>query len=261
MLTTHRFMQTWTKSVDRYIALTNFARQKFIGAGLPADKIRVKPNFVYSDPGMGEGGEEFALFVGRLHSTKGIETLLAAWDREDVPLKLRIAGDGPLRDAVKACCARRSAVKYLGYVAGDEILRLMRSAKLMIFPSQWYEGFPKTIAEALACGLPIVASKLGAMAEIVEDEVTGKLFEPGNVEDLLRQVTWIIDCPDRLRQMRRAARAAFEDRFTCDANYRRLMKIYHDALGDRQWHGASEFDLDFSDVPSNDVVAVAGADR
>ena len=104
MLTTHRALRTWRKKVDVYIALTEFARRKFIEGGLPAGKIIVKPNFVYPDPGPGEGEGGFALFVGRLSFEKGVGTLLAAWEHLDRRIPLKIVGDGPLTERDGGSC-------------------------------------------------------------------------------------------------------------------------------------------------------------
>src|SRR2546429_1099631 len=90
MLTTHRLLGTWSRMIDYYLALTDFARRKFIAGGLPADKILVKPNFVYPDPGDGNGERSYALFVGRLSPEKGLPTLLAAWARLGIFMPLHI---------------------------------------------------------------------------------------------------------------------------------------------------------------------------
>src|SRR5579862_3339806 len=90
MLTTHNCMGTWNKTVSAYIALSDFARNKFIEGGLPAEKVFVKPNFLQKDPGIGEAKGNYALFVGRLTPEKGIETLLEAWRwmGNDIPLEI-----------------------------------------------------------------------------------------------------------------------------------------------------------------------------
>ncbi len=226
MLTVHRLLKTWTKQVDVYIALTEFARCKFIEGGLPAEKISVKPNFIYPDPGNGEHGGNFALFVGRFSAEKGVKTLLTAWRLlKGVPLK--VVGDGPLMAEVRGCVEREGlTVEVLGRRSHEEVFALMRSASFLLFPSEWYETFGMTIAEAFACGLPVVASQLGAMAEIVEDGRTGLLFEPGNPEDLAARVEWALAHPQEMRRMGRAARQEFEQKYTAEKNYQMLMQIY-----------------------------------
>ena len=231
MLVVHRLLRTWTEQVDVYITPTEFVRRKFIEGGLPAEKIVVKPNFVYPDPGIGEHKENFALFVGRLSAEKGVRTLLSAWRLlKDIPLK--IVGNGQLMTEVKERVEReRFAVEVLGWRTREEVLALMRNASFLLFPSEWYETFGMTIIEAFACGLPVIASRLGAMAEIIEDGRTGLLFEPGNPEDLAAKVEWLLSHPQELARMSKEARAEYEAKYTAERNYEMLMAIYHRALG------------------------------
>src|SRR5215212_7679796 len=96
MLTTHRALRTWTEQVDVYIATTEFAREKFVQGGLPAEQLLVKPNFLHPAPSPGQVRGDFALFVGRLSPEKGVGTLLETWKRSRVRVPLKIVGDGPL---------------------------------------------------------------------------------------------------------------------------------------------------------------------
>ncbi|RME69473.1 MAG: glycosyltransferase family 1 protein, partial [Chloroflexi bacterium] len=231
MLTVHRAIKTWTEQVDFYIALTEFARRKFIEGGLPADKIVVKPNFITPDPGMGDHEENYALFVGRLSPEKGVQALLRAWRRlRDVPLK--VVGDGPLMKEVQEFVGREGLqeVEVPGRRPRDEVFRLMREARALVFPSEWYETFGMTIAEAFACGLPVIASRLGAMAEIVEEGRTGLLFEPGNPEDLAAKVEWAWSHPEEMAEMGREARREYTQKYTAERNYQILMDIYRRAV-------------------------------
>ena len=101
MVGVHRSLRTWTNMVDCYIALTEFSRQKMISGGLPAERIRVKPNFVLPDPGPKSGAGDYAVFVGRLVNSKGILAMLEAWKQlPNVPL--HILGDGPCREQIEA---------------------------------------------------------------------------------------------------------------------------------------------------------------
>lgn len=234
MLTFHRLKGTWTDRVDRYIALTDFARHKFIEGGLPADRIVVKPNFVHRDLGPGEHRGDYALFVGRLSAEKGLRTLLRAWKRlEGIPLK--VVGDGPLRGEIEEFGVREGdpGVEFLGRKSREEVFRLMQEARTLVFPSEWYEGFPVTMAEAFACGLPVIASRLGAMAELMEDGRTGLLFEPGNAEDLASKVEWAWQHPESMVEMGREARREYERKYTAERNYEMLMGIYRTAMGDK----------------------------
>ena len=230
MLTVHRALRTWTEMVDVYVALTEFARNKFIEGGLPAWKTVVKPNFVAPDPGRGQGGGGYALFVGRLAPEKGTETMLAAWDRLGTRIPLKIVGDGPLRDRVVEAAARQSNVEWLGHRPMADVHALMGKADMLVFPSQWYETFGRVAAEAFAAGTPVIAANIGAVAELVEHGRTGLKFRPGDPEDLVTQVEWALSHSAELRNMREEVRAEFEAKYTAERNYRALMEIYEAAL-------------------------------
>jgi glycosyltransferase involved in cell wall biosynthesis len=191
----------------------------------------VKPNFVHPAPEPAEHEGDYALFVGRLSSEKGIRTLLWAWRMlKGVPL--RVVGDGPLREELEGFAEREKLkdVEVLGRKPREEVLHLMREAQILVFPSEWYEGLPLTIAEAFACGLPVIASRLGAMAEIVEEERTGLLFGPGDAQDLAAKVEWAWLHPKEMAEMGRQARREYEAKYTAERNYEMLMDVYRIAL-------------------------------
>lgn len=232
MLAIHRWLRTWQEQVDVYIVLTEFAREKFIEGGLPVEKIVVKPNFVHPDPGARAPKDgEYALFVGRLSPEKGLLTLLRAW-RCLRGIPLRVVGDGPLAPDLQAIVDREGleGVALLGRRSRAEVFALLQGARFLVFPSEWYEGFPMTIAEAFACGLPVVAARLGAMAELVEDRRTGVLFEPGNSEDLAEKVSWAWSHPSEMAEMGQTARCEYEAKYTAERNYQVLMQIYQQAI-------------------------------
>jgi glycosyltransferase involved in cell wall biosynthesis len=230
MLTVHRALRTWTEMVDVYVALTEFARNKFIEGGLPAGKIVVKPNFVVPDPGRGQGGGGYALFVGRLAPEKGTGTMLAAWDRLGTRIPLKIVGEGPLKDQVVGAAARQANVEWLGHRPVADVHALMGKADMLVFPSQCYETFGRVAAEAFAAGTPVIAANIGAVAELVEHGRTGLKFRPGDPEDLVTQVEWALSHSAELRCMREEVRAEFEAKYTAERNYRTLMEIYEAAL-------------------------------
>ncbi len=230
MLSAHRAINTWHSKVDRYIALTEFARQKFIEGGLSANKIVVKPNFVAPEPSVGNGKGNYALFVGRLSVEKGLDTLLAAWRQLNVSFPLKVVGDGPLSTLVTEAAQQQSHIEWLGRRPMAEVHQLMGEAKFLIFPSKWYETFGRVAVEAFATGTPVIASKIGAITEIVKSGYTGLHFNPGDSSDLARQVTWMLNQPDACAQMRRNARAEFEANYTATANYKQLVSIYSNLL-------------------------------
>jgi glycosyltransferase involved in cell wall biosynthesis len=229
MLATHRALGTWRRAVDVYIALNEFSRQKFIEGGLPQDRIVVKPNFVYPDPGPGCGQGGYTVCVGRLAPEKGVETLLRAWKELGQTIPLKIIGDGPLAALVKSAAAENRGIVWLGKQALETVYELIGDAAFLVLPSQCYENFPRVISEAFAKGTPVIASNLGAMARVVEHGRTGLLFEPGVSNDLAAQVRRLLGDSRELQRMRQAARQEYEANYTAESNYRTLMSIYERA--------------------------------
>jgi glycosyltransferase involved in cell wall biosynthesis len=235
MLASQRVLETWKEKVACYIARTEFARKKFIEGGLPAERIVVKPCFVHPDPGPKVGSGDTVLFLGRLSAEKGLRTLLAAWERLDGRVPLRIAGDGPLRGELEAEVERRriAGIKVLGRVPDAELLAELKRARFLVFPSEWYEGLPLTIAEAFACGVPVVASRIGSMIELVEDGRTGLHFSPGDPADLEAKVEWAWTHPMEMEEMGWASRHEYEAKYTAEQNYEALLRIHETALAFR----------------------------
>jgi glycosyltransferase involved in cell wall biosynthesis len=229
-LTAHRALGTWKNAVDLYITPSESARRKFIEGGLPAEKIVVKPHFLPTDPGVGTGDGNYAVFVGRLSFEKGIETLLAAWKELRARLPLKIIGDGPLADEVRDAVMTDPRIEWLGRKSLNEIYDIVGRAKMLIFPSQCYETFGRVAIEAYARGTPVVATDHGAMADVVDQGRTGLRFAPGSPRDLADRVQELLDQPARLAHMREQARREFETKYTAPSNYERLMRIYEDAI-------------------------------
>lgn len=224
MLALHRGLGTYRNKVARYIALNEFCRAKFIEGGLPAERVVVKPNFVDFDA-PAAGPRAGLLFVGRLSVEKGIATL--AESMRHVPgADLRVAGDGPEAGLLDGL----PGVIRLGNQPGEAVRGEMSRALALVVPSIWYENFPRTIVEAFASGLPVIASRIGALADIVTDGKTGLLFEPGNAHDLADKLAWAWTHPDAMAEMGRNARALYEAEFSPGVNYKRLMEIYGEAM-------------------------------
>jgi glycosyltransferase involved in cell wall biosynthesis len=230
MIAVHKHLQTWQRMVDLYIAVTHFARDKLIAGGLPADRIVVKPNFVEGAPEPGTGAGGYALFVGRLSAEKGLSTVLEAWRRLGHAIPLKIVGEGPLAADVESVAAGPLEVECLGRRPLAEVYELMRGARFLVFPSEWYEPFGRVAIEAFASGTPVIASATGGMAELVDDRRTGRLFRPGDAADLAGTVEWALAHPQELARMRARARAEFEANYTPERNYQLLMAIYRQAL-------------------------------
>ena len=232
MAATHRAARTWHHGVDRYIALTESAREKFLVGGLPGEKIVVKPNFVNPDPGARRGGD-YAIFVGRLSPEKGVDTLLAAWKTIGRRVPLRIVGDGPMADAVRAAVADNPAIEWLGRRPPEQIAELIGNAALLVQPSNCFETFGRVAVEAFAVGTPVVATGHGAMADVVgTDGRLGATFEPLNPADLSVKVLALVADPDRLSTLRTNVRREYEAKYTGPQNHAFLMNVYRDALAE-----------------------------
>lgn len=231
----HRWNGAWN-DVDRFIALTRFVRDTFVRGGAPAERIAVKPNFVPDHGGRppepGDGGGGHVVFVGRLSPEKGVATLLDAWARLEGDTRLVVLGDGPLAGAVERAAARDCRITWLGHRSPAAVMEAIGAAALLVMPSLWYETFGLCIAEAFSRGTPVIASRLGAMAELVDHGRTGWLVEPGRADALACAVEHALARPD-LAPMRAAARAEYERRFSATANHAMLLDVYRDAMKHR----------------------------
>ncbi len=229
MVELHKWIGTWQTKVDRFIALTEFSRQKYIEAGWPGDKIVVKPNFI-SDPFENEvinnKKDGYALYVGRLSEEKGINVLLDAWGSFTFPLK--IIGDGLLNNLVSINSL--SAIEYLGQKDKEDVLKFIKNADFIVMPSTCYETFGMVIIEAFSCGTPVIVSRLGSLESIVKNRVTGLHFEVGNHIDLAQKVQWMIDNPEQVSEMGKNARQEYLAKYTANKNYPLLLDIYKQAI-------------------------------
>ncbi|MBE9052597.1 glycosyltransferase family 4 protein [Nostocales cyanobacterium LEGE 11386] len=235
MTTYHRLRGTWHERVDAYIVFTQFQKEKMAQAGLPADKIHIKPNFIfhsdYSDK-YGKRGS-YLLFVGRLSEEKGVSILIDAYIQNDLSIPLKIVGDGPLYQVLQEKALHTGygkLIEFLGFQDRETVFELMYDADFLVFPSIWYEGFPLTIIEAFACGLPVLAPKLGSMAEIVENGVNGLHFQAGDSVSLAAKIKWAIDNPNDIICMGKNARHTYESKYTPETNYLQLMDIYQQVI-------------------------------
>jgi glycosyltransferase involved in cell wall biosynthesis len=226
MLSVHAAARTWTEHVDAYVALSEFARSRFISGGLPPSRIVVKPNFLIDDPGVGSHDQNYALYVGRLSPEKGIDLLMRAWSVLGGRIPLTVVGSGPLEHVVRGA----SGVEWLGPLPRNHVLALMQRASVLVFPSEVYENCPMTLIQAFATGLPVVVSGHGSIGEMVGDGVTGWHFAPGDVSDLIRVVTTATEDAEQRRARGGQARRLFEARYTSDENYRRLSAVYASVL-------------------------------
>jgi glycosyltransferase involved in cell wall biosynthesis len=229
MLATHRALRTWTRQVDVYVALTRFARERFVAGGLPAGKLVVKPNSV-PDPGPPSGApRDGVLFVGRMSAEKGADLVLDAWERLPRPGRLTLIGDGPAAPALRSR-AERLGARWLGPLAREAVQAEMKRAATLVLPSRLYEGgLPLVVIEAFAASLPVLALRLGAMAELVEDGRTGWLVRPGDPVALASALQEALDHPALALERGARAREVYRREHTPEVNLRRLLAVYRRA--------------------------------
>jgi glycosyltransferase involved in cell wall biosynthesis len=233
---------------DLHVALTEFSRNKFIACGIPAETVCVKPNFVYPDPQERNEPGSYAVVVGRLSEEKGLHTLLIAWKRLRSSIPLSIVGEGSLLPELqkKASELKLAGVTFHGRLSHENTLRMIKAAKFLIVPSECYENFPMGIAEAFACGVPVLCSDLGGMREIVEENRTGLRFGAGNSADLADKVAWAWSHPEQMTAMGKNARREYQARYTAEKNYPLLMEIYRRAAATDTTESPVETEMNFS---------------
>jgi glycosyltransferase involved in cell wall biosynthesis len=230
MIEFHKRTGTWTLKVDRFIALTPWSKRLFTEAGLPGERIVVKPNCVARPPAFGDARRYGGLFVGRLCEQKGIEIILRAWKEIDYPL--RIIGDGPLSELVKRNADDR--IVYLGRLPRQAVQREMQAAKFLIVPSMGCETFGLTIVEAFASHLPVICSDLPSFRELIEPGINGLTFARGDADALAAQVHWALSNPSALDELSQRASAIYEKRYTPEANFDQLVRIYQSVSRDQR---------------------------
>jgi glycosyltransferase involved in cell wall biosynthesis len=226
MTALHDLLRTWRREVDLFIALSEFSRERFISGGLPPERIVVLPNCVFPDPGERHGSPgDYAVYVGRAAPEKGIPTLMEAWRRVSAPLVLVGA---TLEESLprQTWEGYQERITFAGELRREDVLSTVKQARFLVAPSVLYENHPMVVAEAYACGVPVVASRRGALAEWVKDGTTGLLFEPGDPLDLAERAEWSWNNPAALCRMGTNARRVYEERLSSTRFHQGLMDAY-----------------------------------
>ncbi|MBE0427556.1 MAG: glycosyltransferase family 4 protein [Nitrospirae bacterium] len=232
MLKLHWYLKTFKKKIDGYICLTESQRKIYLEAGFDDKKLYIKPNFVddtFEQDKYRYG--DYAVFIGRLGEEKGLRTLIGAWrDLSDIPLK--IVGDGPGAEEFKSLVSELKIknIDFLGYKPYLEYRMILNDSRFLIMPSISYETFGLTIVEAFSHCKPVIASNLGAMADIVKDKETGLLFTPMNTQELAEKVRWLWNNPEECKRMGLNARKEYEEKYTPERNYEMMMTIYKEVM-------------------------------
>lgn len=234
MIEYHRKHKTWEKVPSVFIALSEFSKQTFVEGGLPENRIIIKPNFIEdpaeSDPGLlnVEKNGQF-IYVGRMSHEKGVEDLIHAWKKHNIFADLVMAGDGPLKDKLEKKTEGYPQISWVGELSRDEIIKKLAESKALIFPTRCYEGQPMILIEAMSVGCPVITSKIGNPQDLVDHQVNGLHFEPGNPDELRDQVDFLKKNGEKRIEMGRKAREKYLANYTPEMNLKKLMDIYERA--------------------------------
>ena len=230
MIEYHKRKKTWETKVNQFIALTDFAKSKFIETGFLDHKISVKPNFV-EDNGFDNKKEDYFLFIGRLSEEKGIDLLLNAFMCNGQPLQ--IIGKGPMEKNVIDIASRYTNITYLGFQDKAFIMQKLKKAKSLIFTSICYEGMPMTILESFSAGTPVIGPNIGGPNEIINNGENGLIYQVSNIDDLNRKITLLNTEESLQNKLSVGARSSYELKYTAEKNYNILMDIYQKAINEK----------------------------
>lgn len=229
-----RWRGTFATAISRYMTPSRFTAGVLEGAGIPGARIDVVPCMVPVQPASARRGErdagDYVAFAGRLSEEKGLDLLLrAAASLPAIPF--RVAGDGPLREQLER--EAPANVAFDGYLQPAALAAFYRRARLAVVPSLWYETFGLVPAEAMSHGVPVVASRFGALPELVTDNETGLLFRRGDAADLGAKIASLWEQPGRCTVMGSRGRASIAARCSPDAHLAGLLTTYRRAMTER----------------------------
>ena len=231
----HRKLQTWSNHIDGFIAFTEFQRKLLVKAGLNRKLIHIKPNFFPGNIQVIEwkNRSSYVVFAGRLSKEKGVESLINAWLKWGASApELRILGDGPLRRKLEEISLSRPniPISFYGKIPAKDVEKQISRSKLLVLPSECFEGFPMVVREAFAFGTPVAASNIGPLPEIITDGKNGLIFEPNNPNSLFEVVKNVWDDDPLLKLLGNQSREDFNDKYTESVNYKKLIKVYEQAI-------------------------------
>jgi glycosyltransferase involved in cell wall biosynthesis len=229
-LVVHRRLKTFA-NVDLYLAVSEFVRDKHVEAGWEPDRIRVKTNFTWPSP-VRRGPGEYFLYLGRLSEEKGIPTLIHAWASLDAPLL--VVGSGPQAEALRT--AAPPNIEFRDAIPPSEVTGVLQRARAVLVPSVCYEGTPRVILEAYSAGIPVLASDIGGLGEVVHNNVSGLLLAPGDSPRWAKGIARLLDDSESER-LGRGASILWAQRFSPEKVAEELESAYRLALSRRQENG------------------------
>ncbi|WP_110927017.1 glycosyltransferase [Bacillus massiliglaciei] len=231
----HSFLKTYENQIDFYITPSAFYRDKMIEWGFPKEKISHIPNFVNPDDFTPSYEvKDYFLYFGRLSEEKGIYTILKALENTNSVIKLKIVGTGPLEAEIKEYVSNNNLderIEVLGFKAGDELYSLIKEAKSVLMPSEWYENGPLALIESFALGKIVIGSNIGGIPEHIDDKKNGFLFEPKNYKQLASILDKVNNMDDKeLVSMGINAREKVEEIYSNDYHMSKLLDVYQSLI-------------------------------
>ena len=226
----HRKIGTF-ESVDRFIVLSQFAKNNFLKSklGLAAEKFIVKPNFVSPPALQVKKTDSYFIYIGRLSEEKGIIPLLKSLANTE--FRLKVFGSGPQQDLACELIKHHSNLEYGGFLPQEELLIQLAGAEALIVPSICYEGMPMTILDAFALGIPVIASQIGILAEMVVPLSTGALYNPFDPASIRKTLTdWQLLEDEKKDAISKNCRDEFRNKYTPEINNSLLEAIYHQVI-------------------------------
>jgi len=223
-----RKLRFFINNVTMYICLTEFQKHKLIADGFPADRIAVVPNVV--DPKGVEASEkqgEYVGYVGRISPEKGLQTIIElARSCNDIQFKAAGSYDRIPQLAQQA----PDNFEFIGHLDKKQLDVFYNNSRMIVLPSICYEGFPSVVIEAMVRQKPVICSRIGGLPEIVEDGVTGLLFEPGRADELAGKICYLWERPQICRKMGQTGCKKALREYSPEKYYERLMAIYEKAI-------------------------------
>lgn len=220
------------KSIDYFVFVSKFSQNKHIEVD---KRYKEKSSHIYNfspiipDHVSSNTKSSYFLYFGRLSKEKGVFTLLNA--AKDSAISLKVVGTGPLSGDVESFCCNSDNIAYLGYRKGEELESIIQGASYVVVPSEWYENNPMTVIEAFSFGVPVIGANIGGIPEIIEDGVTGFLFNSRDTADLASTLIKAKNIgANEYNEMSRNARNFALENFSSHSHYNKLMELYSNLL-------------------------------
>jgi glycosyltransferase involved in cell wall biosynthesis len=230
----HNWLGTYRRHLSKVVAPSRFFLEKLVEWGWPREQLVYIPNYVDAtrfEPTYQPG--DYFLYFGRMAPEKGVATLLRAASRAGVRVKL--AGTGPEESSLKELNASLGNVgEFVGFQAGADLHKLIREARAVVLPSEWYENAPMSVLESFAFGKPVIGARIGGIPEMIEPDRNGWVFESGSADELAALLSRVSAQDDAsLELVGREARRLVEARFHREGYVDAMLRLYAD-LGVRQ---------------------------